>query len=468
MTFLAYLKNFKKKNVFLIIHIIKERSANTDPKSKMRILFLGSDDFSTSILKTITKFPKLKVDVLGPSADTVFYNNKHIKTQVIPKIIEYSSSNNLTYSQDINTYKQDILDRKYDMLITASFNAFIDKTIINKFPMNRCINIHPSLLPYYKGAAPIQRTLLDNAKYTGVTIQTLHPDKFDHGKILLQSSPILTDTFCNDFDKKISWKSIYKMNSIFIKKEETFNEEDNKYRLKQNDDKTGIYFNEKYSHLRNSLTIVGSKLMHELFNNDNYMHIQPCENNKLICGEKLENKKFSSKLTILDFDIDWNSKTASELEYIGNITNEKIYTYFKKVPIKNRTKQPWIPEKIFLSNLKSLDKYEPINDDCEVGMFEIKENKIVIKCKSNTYIECGGVRPADKPDFITIPKFEKLIKKNYKQRVLKFNSLTDVISEYKDLKSNDDSGVVRIAAVEDMIRLKASSKNKSKYKTLYL
>lgn len=52
--------------------------------------------------------------------------------------------------------------------------------------------MHPSLLPRYRGAAPIQRTLLNHDTETGITIQTLDKERFDHGKILMQSSPSIS------------------------------------------------------------------------------------------------------------------------------------------------------------------------------------------------------------------------------------------------------------------------------------
>lgn len=50
--------------------------------------------------------------------------------------------------------------------------------------------MHPSLLPSYRGAAPIYHVLLDAKPFTGVTIQTLHPLHIDHGAILMQSPEV--------------------------------------------------------------------------------------------------------------------------------------------------------------------------------------------------------------------------------------------------------------------------------------
>lgn len=430
----------------------------------MRILFLGSDDFSRSILKTILRFPKVKVDVLGPLVENTRSHNKPIRTLVVPKIVEYSNKNNITCSQDLNTYKSSIINGKYDMLITASYSAFIHKSVINKFPPNRCINIHPSLLPYYKGAAPIQRTLLDNAKYTGVTIQTLHPDKFDHGKILIQSSPIPTRSLYEDVENPIAWENLYRKKGRLIRNKNLLKEDDIAKRLQPNDDKTGIYFNEKYSVLRNSLTIVANKLVYDLFSNDNYKYIEPCENNKLLLGDKLDYRMMSPKINILDFDIKWMSQTADDVFHLSKITDEKIYTHFKRNCATS--KHPWVPEKLFLSDLEPLSNYSSVKKNLEVGMFEIEDGKLVIKCKDDTYIKCGKVRPADKPKFVSIEKFEKLIKKHYKQDTLKFDTFDKIIQEYKALKEVEGATKIHIPVIEGMIKLKSSLKKKGKFTTL--
>jgi methionyl-tRNA formyltransferase len=78
----------------------------------------------------------------------------------------------------------------FDLIIAVSFGLFIPASMILSLPFGG-LNVHPSLLPRYRGAAPIQRTLLNLDRETGVTIQTLDPQRFDHGSILLQTSPPL-------------------------------------------------------------------------------------------------------------------------------------------------------------------------------------------------------------------------------------------------------------------------------------
>lgn len=55
------------------------------------------------------------------------------------------------------------------------------------------IVIHPSLIPKYRGGAPIQHALLNNEKETGVSFLEISPKKFDAGKILLQKKLEIND-----------------------------------------------------------------------------------------------------------------------------------------------------------------------------------------------------------------------------------------------------------------------------------
>lgn len=73
-----------------------------------------------------------------------------------------------------------------DIAIVVSFNYFIPESLIKQFPVS-AINVHPSLLPKYRGAAPIQWTLINGDTETGVSIIDLHPTTFDAGRVLNQT-----------------------------------------------------------------------------------------------------------------------------------------------------------------------------------------------------------------------------------------------------------------------------------------
>lgn len=78
--------------------------------------------------------------------------------------------------------------RKIDLLIAVSFGLFIPSQIIEQVAST--INVHPSLLPQYRGPAPIHNVIFNGDRHTGITLQTLSPHGFDKGIIFDQSYPI--------------------------------------------------------------------------------------------------------------------------------------------------------------------------------------------------------------------------------------------------------------------------------------
>ena len=75
-----------------------------------------------------------------------------------------------------------------DLLVAVSFGLFIPPIIIRGVPYS--VNVHPSLLPKYRGPAPIHNALFNGDKQTGVSLQTISPDAFDKGIIFDQSTPV--------------------------------------------------------------------------------------------------------------------------------------------------------------------------------------------------------------------------------------------------------------------------------------
>ncbi len=76
-----------------------------------------------------------------------------------------------------------------DVFIVASYGKIIPPEIIS-IPLHKCLNIHPSLLPKYRGASPLQSATIDDCKKTGVTIIQID-EKMDHGPIVAQKEIIV-------------------------------------------------------------------------------------------------------------------------------------------------------------------------------------------------------------------------------------------------------------------------------------
>ena len=137
-----------------------------------------------SNLKSLIKFSKTKRSPI--SIDLIVSNNskakglKYGKIFKIRKKIFNFNKRNQSESKILATFK------RYDikMVFLAGFMKILSKNFITRFK-GKILNIHPSLLPKYKGLNTHQRALDNNEKYSGCTVHFVN-SKLDSGKIILQ------------------------------------------------------------------------------------------------------------------------------------------------------------------------------------------------------------------------------------------------------------------------------------------
>lgn len=89
-------------------------------------------------------------------------------------------------SQDENTIVTQLKKEKISLIVLAGYMRLLSKHFVSNFK-NKIINIHPALLPAFKGTNSIQRAFDYGAKITGVTIHFVD-EKMDHGPIILQQA----------------------------------------------------------------------------------------------------------------------------------------------------------------------------------------------------------------------------------------------------------------------------------------
>ncbi len=119
-----------------------------------------------------------------------------MKTRVSPVETAAEKLNlNLRHSASVNKDAElrELLEQSTpDLIFVVDFGQKIGEPYLNG-PKCGCLNIHPSLLPHYRGAAPVQRAIMDGAKKTGVTLFRL-VDKMDAGPVWVQmESEIMPD-----------------------------------------------------------------------------------------------------------------------------------------------------------------------------------------------------------------------------------------------------------------------------------
>ncbi|RPA91253.1 Formyltransferase [Choiromyces venosus 120613-1] len=174
------------------------RSVSTESpiREPLRILFCGSDHFSATSLKALHNEHLSNGDLIR-SIDVLTLEDKRsgrgmktireVPVKNLAKLLSLPRHELYNFGSDWNL-PDNIFGEKINMLIAVSFGLFIPAQLIKDAKYGG-LNVHPSLLPMYRGAAPIYHTLLDQQPITGVSVQTLHPRKFDHGEILLQTNP---------------------------------------------------------------------------------------------------------------------------------------------------------------------------------------------------------------------------------------------------------------------------------------
>ncbi len=158
----------------------------------MRVLFMGTPDFAVGTLEEIIAAGH---EVIGVVTQPDKVKGRGGKVS-FPPIKEAALKHNLNIYQPIRVRKSEFIqiirDLEPEVIVVAAFGQLLPKELLD-IPPYGCINVHASLLPKYRGAAPIQAAIINGEEKTGVTIQ--HMDvKIDTGDIILQESiPIADD-----------------------------------------------------------------------------------------------------------------------------------------------------------------------------------------------------------------------------------------------------------------------------------
>ena len=151
---------------------------------------MGTPDFAVATLSAIHKSIH---DVVGvvTATDKPAGRGKKINSSAVKK---YAISNNLQLLQPSNlkdeSFRKDLLNLKADIFIVVAFRM-LPKSIWN-IPPKGTVNLHASLLPHYRGAAPINWAIINGESHSGVTT-FLIDEKIDTGEILLQKKVEIND-----------------------------------------------------------------------------------------------------------------------------------------------------------------------------------------------------------------------------------------------------------------------------------
>jgi methionyl-tRNA formyltransferase len=169
---------------------------------KTRIVFMGTASFSKIVLEKLIATGYTIVCVVT-QPDRYVGRKKQLH---MPLVKEVALAHHIPVLQPtkIKEEMQTIIDLKADIIVTAAYGQFIPEAVLNSATIG-AINVHASLLPKYRGGAPVHQAIIDGEDYTGVTIMYM-VKKMDAGNIISQKEiPIMLEDTVGILYDKVSY-----------------------------------------------------------------------------------------------------------------------------------------------------------------------------------------------------------------------------------------------------------------------
>ncbi len=154
---------------------------------KLRIVFMGTPDFASDILKTISQWVGGEIVGVYTQPDRPAGRGKKLRPSPVKELAlqlgyRVFQPENFRNDQDI----AELESLRPDVLCVAAYGLLLPQRILDA-PKYYPLNVHGSLLPKYRGAAPIQRAVMNGDAITGVTIMKMEAS-LDTGPMLLQQA----------------------------------------------------------------------------------------------------------------------------------------------------------------------------------------------------------------------------------------------------------------------------------------
>lgn len=202
-----------------------------------KIVFFGTPDYVLPILEVLYKNFKTKenenpIAAVVTQPPTPAGRGRKLTYSAVDK---WAYSKKVPVFYDLEKFKESSIEKQLGIL--ASFSKIIPKEIIDIFPKG-ILNIHPSLLPKYRGASPVQSAIALGEKETGVSIIKLDP-LLDHGDIVCQFKERIEE---NDTSETLRKRLFEKSAQVLVELLPAYI--DGKINLKKQNDKEATFCKE--------------------------------------------------------------------------------------------------------------------------------------------------------------------------------------------------------------------------------
>jgi len=181
-----------------------------------KIIFMGTADFGAPALEKLADNKENKVMIVT-QPDRPQGRGRKILPNPIKKVALYKGLG-VFQPEDINAEEslKRLEEFNPDIILVIAYGQILSHRVLN-IPRIGCINIHGSLLPKYRGAAPINRAIINGEKETGITYMFMN-EKVDAGDIIFQKKlDILPDETCGELYYRLSTLSAETLPILFEK-----------------------------------------------------------------------------------------------------------------------------------------------------------------------------------------------------------------------------------------------------------
>ena len=158
-------------------------------KSEIRLLFMGTPEISARVLETVINEGYNVIGVISQPDRPV--GRKGLLEETPTKVV--AKAHNIPVYQPVKIRKEYefVKELNPDLILTIAYGQIVPQGLLD-IPRLGCLNLHGSLLPKYRGAAPIQYALINNEKVSGMTLMEMI-DKMDAGKMYAKQEVIIDE-----------------------------------------------------------------------------------------------------------------------------------------------------------------------------------------------------------------------------------------------------------------------------------
>lgn len=154
---------------------------------KVRVIFMGTPVFATAVLKSLIEEKYDVVAVVTQPDKPIGREQKMMPTPI--KTLALSFDIPVLQPLKVKESVDEILAYQPDLIVTCAYGQMLPKRLLDT-PRLGCINVHASLLPKYRGGAPIHKAVMDGERKTGISLMKMAV-KMDAGPVFAQREVVI-------------------------------------------------------------------------------------------------------------------------------------------------------------------------------------------------------------------------------------------------------------------------------------